>query len=320
MPGITETNLTNNKSTEETMKKSILFAAFAAATLLIASCDKTSEYPYPAKVETVSTVPDIIFTNAGGVNLYDVPANVNSIDIVFNTNVPVISDVADNVSGYGMNFNPKGVNTMICEEDGHTSTTKTGRIEYAFGLGSKPDYTIDAEFFLVQSAWNQTWYDYVPYGYIETPATFRVRGAKGTAILPEDYETYAEQMKEKSRSYFLSGEILSIEETSMNALPFATIKHYESIFKEINFTPSSTALETEGIVLKVDTGEGVYDVTVIARKRDNEKIKLLSYVGVGDVIEVPAVISSEEEKAFKERGYHANIKAVTADKILKIGE
>lgn len=295
------------------MKPNFLFAALAAS-LIAASCDKSNEYPYPSKVETDNTVPDISFSRSDGVNLYVVGEGLTSLDVTFNTNVPVISDASDAVTGSGRNFNPKD-NPDYCP-CGYLETGTIGRNDYLFGHGGNTDYTQDLEFYLVQSVWNTTWYDYSPYGYIETPVTFRVRGTKGTAILPEDYETYRKQEEESSRSYYLSGKILSIRDTSTNDLPFATMKHFSNIFKEIKFTPSSTVIATEGIALTLDTGNGTYDITVITRKRDNEKIKLLSCIGIGDVVEIPAEIS--DVTTFKERGRHADIKAVTADKVLKL--
>ena len=119
--------------------------ATIAATVVLASCEKTGPVIKTSGIKTSDVICDITLDKTFN-NLVAVSYEAKAWDVTLKTNVPVISYAdAEYASGHGFQFIPaKGV-----------SPDQTGNVPYVFHSGGNKDYTIDCGFKLIQNMWNK---------------------------------------------------------------------------------------------------------------------------------------------------------------------
>lgn len=288
------------------MKKSILFAAIAAATLILASCEKSEPEKKKTTVETSEEIVGISFPDSKN-NLIEISPEAQALDVTVQTNVPCITySVAENESsGHGFQFDHKNPDER----------KMAGNLNFVFHSGGNDEYTVDCLFYMIQSIWENDysgfvskWIDYTKYGLVEKDMNFRIRGKKGDRIIDFDDK---DTTWSAGKHYLFVGKVTAMSEISEETLNFETIGLYEPFFDEIGHIPSSSYV-SESCILTVENVSETINVRVRGKQRDNELPELLAGIKIGDTIEFPA--RAKNIKALKKR----EIEPVKVSSVLKV--
>lgn len=287
------------------MKKSLLFAAFAAIAIFSASCEKSDPVIKTSGVKTSDVICDITLDKTFN-NLLAVSYDAQALDVIVKTNVPVISYAdAEYASGHGFQF------TLAKD----ASPDQTGNVPYVFHSGGNSDYTVDCGFKLIQTMWNKEqagyadfWTDYTNYGLIETDVNFRVRGSKGERIIDfDDKKNWS-----AGSNYYLTGVVTGLSNVSESTKDFETLPIYKPFFEKIGFQQTATSYTAQECILTVVTEKDTLNLQIYGKKRDNELARLLDNVKIGNAIEFPVWV--KDKASLKER----KVEPVKVSAVLKV--
>lgn len=212
-------------------------------------------------------------------NIFEVTPSAQEMPVTVTANVPVISGLGEILQG--------SISSFVSADNG---TTGCKGEAFSFRSAGNPGYTVDNEFVLEQSAWDNVWYEYAGYGPIETYVNFRIRGEAGTRYIdisrPGVYST--------GEVYYIKGRLAYISPITYGTEPFISQKSYESFFRDWNYAPQ-TSYEAEYATLYIETESGPATVVVYGKRRDRDLDRLMEYAGIGDMIEVPAVFKTADD-------------------------
>ncbi len=274
------------------MNKSIICAVLSAALLTVTSCDKEKNNFNISGIASSEALCNISLKGACN-NLTVISFEPQSVAVPLETNVPVVSYADEEyLSGHGFQFIPAK----------DASPDQTGNVPYVFHSGGNSNYTVDCGFKLIQTIWNKEqtgyadfWTDYTNYGLIETDVNFRIRGEKGERIIDFDDE----KNWSASEQYYLTGVVTDISEVSENTKDFETLPIYKPFFDKIGFQQTATSYTAQECILTVVTEKDTLNLQIYGKKRDNELVRLLDNVKIGNAIEFPVWV--KDKASLKER-------------------
>lgn len=290
------------------MKKFTYIMSLTLVALTLVACNK-AELPIAQqkadKIEFVNSdvVPNILVEGTQN-NLVNLDKS-NKIIIIINSNVPFIT--GDYWSGSGF---PDWHGSMIeeCLEDGTPFTDVDGRIYFGRQHEGRTYFlitrlngiknTADHRFSLVENIYAGKRINYCNEGPLETILTVRVIGLDGTKYVDlsdikgtastrgsNQFDTYAKATV-KSISEITEGkEILCSDATHASA----------SAYPDYPALKADWYSTTQNIIITITDGENDLALNIWGRKRENEVGRLLEYIKVGDMIELPVTYDSSKE-------------------------
>lgn len=270
--------------TQITMKKLMTTALLALAIALTVSCSKDDDATDKLEFVSSNIVPELSIDEGTPLNLIELngPQDV----FTFNSNVPYITGKFDKpYAGYSGSMEGE------CEVAGTQSITVTRM--------SNLTNTVDESFVLVENPFTGQWINYCNDGPLQIIVTVRIRVDEGTKYIDMANPLgTAVQRDKKNYDTYVLGTLKAISNVTAGSEKRAGDAQtcWGGYFPELGSDSNAAA---EYVTLTITDGENDVDIKVWGQKRENEISKLLEYVQVGDMVEVPAITLSTSKELLK---------------------
>ena len=257
------------------MKQSFNF--IMAAIIILASACSKSNPDYQLVHESSSIIPYLSITKGTAMNLIEMEVGQFYETFTFNCNVPYITGgYDDSQNGFGFSAVPSGSNSV-----------KISRGE--------AEYTRDIQNTLVEDPFTGKWINYCNDGPLEIIFTTRVRGTNGTKYI--DFTniatTAADENAIKKYTTYAKGEVTAIsditsgtEQTSVYAS-----RCWHGFFPDLG----AANCKVNYVTITISDGANAINVKVMGKQREGEIGRLMQYISVGDMVEVPATVRKSKE-------------------------
>lgn len=275
------------------MKKTFIFILTAIALTAI-SCNKNSlDIGNPAEKLTFinsDVVPSLTMVPGTPMNMTLFNPSDGDLVIKLETNVDWIFGNCEGITGLK---NIYGVFLEAVDENGnpHKGIDVT-RTEHGTGYikarnRAEHKYTTDDQYTLGENPFAGNWVNYCGDGPLQLIFTIRVLGTEGTKYIDfTDILKDASTRDNTNGDTYAKGEIKAISEITSGSEKRASDmqRAWGAHYPEIS---SESYAKAEYVTFTLTNGVNDIDLKVWGQKRENEISRLLEYVKVGDIVEMP---------------------------------